>query len=222
MSMSSFIGRAAIASASLALAACAYEVTYRPDYVPREAPAYIAQGRLLILMPQEQREFVYRGSPNSATGEFTTLTIPMGNIVEDIAKQVFGGCFAYGVDVVDTLDGQDGYVLALEGDMEDFAYSYTKVVDQGFDERDTQTWFVPEVDISLHVKARNRSGAVVLDETYDSGIRAGDRYVVTGRPAERINATLHRTLHSLMLELAGDVRPLLMGECELAEVAGGA
>jgi hypothetical protein len=207
--------------AALLLGACAYEIGYRAEYVPPEAPSYVAQGKLLIVMPEEQREFVYEGPPSSSTGDFTTLTVPIGSMVQDIATQVFDQCFAYGVEFVDDTADRDDYVLALEGDLQDFVYSYTKIIDEGFDERDTETWIVPEVDISFAVKAHNRSGSTVLDKVYDSGIVAGESYMVTAKPAERINRTLHATLHALMLQLAADVRPLLIDECELTDVAAG-
>jgi hypothetical protein len=211
------VPRLAVAAAVVTLSSCAYEVGYRPEYVPAETPSYIAQGRLLIVLPQEQREFVYEGRPSSTTGDFTTLTVPVGAIVEDIARQVFGACFAYGVDFVDTLEGQSDYVLALEGNMQELVYSYTQVIDRGFDDQPVDVWIVPEVDISFAVKARNRAGEVVLDRVYDSGVTAGEGYRVTGRPAERINRTLHATLHALMLDVASDVRPLLVGECRIDE-----
>ena len=169
-------------------------------------------------MPEAQREFMYQGRPNSVTGDYTTLTIPLGEIVEDIAKDVFSGCFAYGVEVVDGIAGSEDFVLALEGDMQDSAYSYTKVIEQGFGV-EPETWIVPEVDIAFHVKAHDRSGATVLDKIYDSGVRAGESYMVTGHPAERINRVLHETLRSLMLDLAHDLHPLLLDECRVTEVA---
>lgn len=204
-----------VGAAALGVAACAYEIGYRSEYVPAEAPAFVAHGRLLIVMPQEQREFLYTGPPSSTTGDFTTLTVPIGAIVQDIAKQVFGRCFALGVDFVDTREGQSDYVLALEGDMQQLAYSYTKVIDQGFGDEPGLTWIVPELDISFAVKAYNRAGEIVLDRIYDSGVVAGESYLVTRQPAERINRTLHTTLHGLMLELAEDVRPLL--ECPVED-----
>ena len=222
MSLSYFAARAfALAGASLLLAACAYEVAYRPDYVSADPPPYIAKAKLLIVMPATQREFVYKGHPSSSTGDYTTLTIPMGAIVEEVATQVFGGCFANGVDFVESLEGQDGYVLAVEGDMRDFAYSYTKILDQGFGDGEGTAvpWIVPEIDIAFHVKAYNRAGETVLDKLYDSGVAVGASYIVTGRPAERINQVLHKTLQTLMLNLATDIRPLLTGACEVEEVA---
>jgi hypothetical protein len=209
------------ALAGTLLGGCAYEVGYRPEYVPSEAPPFVAQGKLLLVMPREQRQFVYEGRPSSTTGDFTTLTVPIGEIVQDIAKQVFGQCFAYGVEFVDEVTPEQDYVLAIEGDMQEFVYSYTRVIEQGFEEDDPLVWITPEVDISFAVKAYNNRGALVLEKTYDSGVQAGESYMVTGRPAERINRTLHATLHSLMLQLATDIQPLLLGECEITEVAAG-
>jgi hypothetical protein len=202
------------------LGACAYEIGYRPEYVPPAAPNYIAQGKLLIVMAPEQREFVYEGKPSSATGDFTTLTVPIGSIVQDIATQVFGECFAYGVEFVDSTTGRDDYVLALQGDMQEFLYSYTKVIDEGFNDQPANVWITPEVDIAFAVKGYTRAGDIVLDKIYDSGVQAGESYMVTSRPAERINRTLHATLHALMLQVAADVRPLLLDECEITEVEG--
>jgi len=209
-----------VLGAASVLAACAYEIGYRPEYVPTEVPNYIAQGKLLIVMAPEQREFVYEGKPSSATGDFTTLVVPIGSIVQDIATQVFGECFAYGVEFVDSTAGRDDYVLALEGNMQEFVYSYTKVIDEGFDEQPADVWITPEVDIAFAVKGYNRAGDTVLDKIYDSGVQSGESYLVTSKPAERINRTLHATLHALMLQVAADVRPLLIDECEITDVAG--
>ena len=207
------------AVAALWLAGCAYEVGFQPDYLPNDRPPYVAKGRLLIVMPEDQRQFVYEGAPSSTTGDFTTLTVPIGQIVQDIAQDVFGGCFAYGVDFVNSREGQDDYVLALEGDMQQFIYSYTKVIDQGFDGQQPDAWITPEVSISFAVRAYDRAGAVVLDKVYDSGVKAGESYLVSGRPAERINRTLHETLHALMLQVVADIRPLLVDECEIVDAA---
>ena len=128
---------------------------------------------------------------------------------------------ATGVDFVESLEGQADYVFALEGGMQEFLYSYTKVIDAGFDEDEPEVWITPEIDIAFAVKGYDRAGALVLDKTYDSGVRAGESYTVTSRPAERINRALHETLHALMLDVANDVRPLLMGSCEITDRATG-
>jgi len=203
--------------AALALGGCAYEVGYRSEYLRDEPPQYVAQGKLLIVMPDEQRAFAYEGPPSSRTGDFTTLTVPVGNIVQEIASHVFGECFAYGVEFADSRADRDDYVLALEGNLQEFIYSYTKVIDEGFNAERPDVWIVPEVDIAFAIKGYNLAGEQVLDKVYDSGVTAGEEYLVTSRPAERINRTLHATLHDLMLQVVADVRPLLMQECEVTD-----
>jgi hypothetical protein len=210
---------ASVAAAAVVLGGCAHEIGYRGEYLPQEPPAYVAQGKLLVVMPDEQRSFVYQGPPSSRTGDFTTLTVPIGTMVIEIANHVFGDCFAYGIEFADTREGHDDYVLAIEGDMQEFIYSYTKVIDAGFNAERGDTWIVPEVAIAFAVKAYNRAGETVLDKVYDSGVAAGEQYLITSRPAERINRVLHSTLHDLMLEVVADVRPLLMEECEITELA---
>jgi hypothetical protein len=206
-------------AAALALGGCAYEIGYRGEYVPETPPPYLARGKLLVVMPEEQRSFVYEGPPSSRTGDFTRLTVPIGSMVQEIAGDVFGPCFAYGLEFATSREGHDDYVLAIEGDMKEFIYSYTKVIDQGFNAERADVWIVPEVEIAFAVKGYNRSGAVVLDKVYDSGVKAGEEYMITSRPAERINRVLHATLHELMLDLVADVRPLLMEECEVTDLA---
>ena len=78
-------------------------------------------------------------------------------------------------------------MLAIEGDMQQFIYSYRRVIDQGFDAQRADVWTVPEVEVAL--------------------------------PAERINRVLHTTLDSSVLQLVADVRPLLMEECQITDVA---
>jgi hypothetical protein len=77
---------------------------------------------------------------------------------------------------------------------------------------------VPEVEIAFAVKGYNRAGEQVLDKVYDSGVKSGDEYLVTSRPAERINRVLHETLHGLMLQVVADVRPLLLEECKITDL----
>ena len=209
----------AVGAAYVSLAACTFQTQYEAAYVPDEAPTYIAYGKMVIVMPEDQRNFTYEGPPQSEVGNFTTLTVPIGEIVQSIADQVFTTCFASGVEFVDAIDYDDDFVVALSGDMRDFVYRYQRVIDQGFTDEDTQVWITPEVEISFNVRASDHTGRTILDKTYESGVSQGESYQVTSRPAERISQTLHATLHALMLEVAADLRPLLIGECEITDIA---
>lgn len=208
---------AAVAAAGV-LAGCSYHVAYNKDYVPTRRPPYVAQGKLLIVMPERQLTFEYKGKPSSETGDYTTIDIPVGEIVADIAYDVFGSCFAKGVAFADDRFGDEDYVLAIEGDMQSFMYRYEKVIESGFDERNPEVWIVPQLRVSFGVKAYNARNELLLDKVYDSAVVSGEPYITTMKPAERINRTLHATLHALMLELAADVRPLLIGECQVTDL----
>jgi hypothetical protein len=211
--------RGMAAAALVTLGGCAHEIGFNSAYLPQEPPPYLAQGKLLMIMPEEQRSFVYEGRPSSTTGDYTRLIVPLGTMLQEVARDVFGECFAYGVEVTDSREGRDDFVLAIEGDMQEFIYSYTKVIDAGFNAEPADVWIVPEVEVAFGVKGYNRAGEMVLDKVYDSGVVAGEEYMVTSRPSERINRVLHTTLHSLMTQLVADVRPILMEECEITELA---
>jgi len=61
------------------------------------APSYVADAEVVILMHPHDTEYVYQGAPTTQVGEFTTLTIPIGNIMQEIAAEVFSSCFSFGV-----------------------------------------------------------------------------------------------------------------------------
>lgn len=199
-------------------AGCVHEVGFQADYVPPERPTYIADGALLVVVREDQAEFVYSGPPESEIGDFTTMTIPLATIVQEIAADVFESCFARGVIFAPTRDVDADYVLALEANLDDFLYRYTRIVDRGFAEDDPDVWIIPEVDISFAVDVYDSRGSQVLSKVYDSGVQAGERYRVTSRPSERINQVLHGTLHALITQVANDLYPLLVGECTVFDL----
>jgi len=69
-------------------AGCAYEVGFNPDYVPPERPTFVADGALLVVIREDQAEFLYAGPPDSRIGDFTTMTIPLGAIVSAMALTI--------------------------------------------------------------------------------------------------------------------------------------
>lgn len=200
------------------LCGCTHEIGFDAGYVPPERPSYVADGALLVVLPEEQEQFTYEGPPDSEVGNFTTMSIPLGSIVKEIARDVFGSCFARGVAFATSREAGGEFVLALEGNMDDFVYRYTRIIDRGFSEDDPDVWIVPEVDISFSADVFDSRGTRVLSKVYDSGVRAGERYMVTSRPSEKINEVLHTTLHDLITEVAEDLYPLLIGECTVIDV----
>jgi hypothetical protein len=209
---------AAAAVGAMIQGGCAYQVEYEAGYVPPERPPFVAQGKLLIVLPEEQRSYTYEGPPDSEVGNFTTLTIPVGQMVREISEEIFNSCFAEGLIFADNRFISEPYDIAIEANLQSLLYRYTRIVDTGFDEQNPDVWIVPEVDISFEVLAYDPEGDRLLDKVYESGLVSGEPYMTTSHPAERINETLHATLHELMLELAADLRLLLIGQCEITDL----
>lgn len=212
-------GLVAIAVMLPLLSACSYQVGYQPQYLPAERPSFVAHGKILVVLPESESSFVYKGGPASSVGDYTTLTIPIGRIVRDISKEVFTSCFAEGVEFADKRSEGKDYVIAVEPNLQSFLYRYAQVVDTGFSEEDPDRWIVPEVEVTLDVRAYSANGELLLRHRYGSGVAAGKEYRTTTRPAERINQTLHATLHHLFVQIATDLRPLLIGACRVDDLA---
>jgi len=208
-----------LAAGATLIAGCAYRVGYEPDYVADEAPGYVADTEIVVLMHPHDTEYVYQGSPTTTVGDFTTLTIPIGNIMQEITAEVFSSCFSYGVVFTDSLSRDMAFLVAIEPEIRNFSYAYDRTpIPARFDEEQRYST-TPHVEFELSVKAYDAGGETVLDRVYASGPVAGEPYEVTSRPYERINATFHAALQDLMLRVADDIRPLLVGQCEITDLA---
>ena len=205
---------------AIVLAGCTYQVEYDADYVADEPPTYIADAEIVVLMHPHDTEYVFQGSPTTTVGEFTTLTIPIGNIMQEITAEVFSSCFSYGVVFTDELPSDMGFLVAIEPEIRNFTYAYDRVaIPANFDEEQRFST-TPRVEFELSVKAYDGQDETVLEKVYASGSVAGESYEVTNRPYERINATFHTALQDIMLRVADDIRPLLVGQCEITDFAG--
>lgn len=207
-------GTAAIAV--LALAGCVTETTsgFQGRYLPKDTPEFHGKGQVMIVIPDGQRDFRWAGKASSWIGSDSTLELPLGTIVEQIATDVFGTHFS-GVKFVAARPALTGCDIAVEGDMDQFIYSYTRVIESGFSDETQETWIVPEVDVAFTARAYDASGAQIVGKTYSSGPVAGRRYMVSSKPGERINEALHGTLHDLIDKLAADVNDKQPAACRV-------
>ena len=213
-----------------ALSGCAHQVDFDAAYVSNEAPSYLAEAEIIVLMHDHDVELVYEGAPDSIVGESTTLTMPIGSIMREITARVFRSCFMYGVVFTEALPPEMGYVLAIEPEIQNFSYQYARRVEEGLVEvRPTRSsegmeetpvfTTTPQVQFDLALTAYDRTGRSVLERTYPSGLVSGESWVVSYRPHERINETFHTALQDIMLTVAEDIRPLLVGQCEITDLA---
>lgn len=210
---------------ALLVSGCVYEVEFDPELIAEESPSYIAEAQILVVMPSEEREFIYEGSPTTEVGNFTTLEIPLGQVMQEITAHVFESCFMYGVAFSETLTPDPSYVIAIEPQLQDFSYGYHREPDPDFgigvDGEQPVMMVTPQVEFDLMLKAYNANGEPVLDRVYESGLVSGESYYVTNRPQDRINSAFHSALQEVMQTVADDIRPYLVGQCEITDFVPG-
>jgi hypothetical protein len=208
----------AVLALPLILCGCAAEVAYEPGYLAPAIPKYLAETRILILMDPEDMEYVYEGTADSFIGRDFTLRMPIGAITREIAVEVFQSHFNYGVVFAGAPPPDLRYVVAIDPEIRDFTYRYEQRVEEnviemrsvdGGIEAIPATIITPTIEFELALRAYDAAGNVVLDKIYPSGVVEGESYYVTSRPHERINATFHATLQSMMLRVASDLRSFL-------------
>ena len=206
----------ATAAAMLLLAACVTETTsgFQGRYLPQDKPEFTGKGQAMIVIPDGQRDFRWAGKASSWIGSSSVLELPLGTIVEQIATDVFGTHFS-GVKFVAARPTLSGCDITIEGDMDQFIYSYTRVIESGFSDETQESWIVPEVDVVFTARAYDASGTQIVSKTYSSGPVEGRRYMVSSKPGERINEALHGTLHDLMDKLAADVNKQQPATCRV-------
>lgn len=210
--------RLSLPSLAAVLSACAYEVGFDAEYVTEDTPSYIAEAEIVVLMHPHDTENVFQGNPTTDVGSFTTLTVPVGNIMQEITAEVFQTCFAYGVVFTQELTSDMAFILAIEPEIENFSYGYERVpLDPTGDGEMPRSITTPQVEFDLSVRAYDSSGSTMLERTYSSGLVSGESYEVTNRPYERINETFHGALQEIMVRVADDIRPLLVGQCEITD-----
>jgi len=204
------------------LSACAFEVEYDPDLVAEEAPTYIAEAQLLVVMPAAQRDFVFVGQPKTEVGELSTLSIPLGQVMQEITTHVFESCFMYGVAFTEELVPELRYIVAIEPEIREFSYGYRREPDpdvaQRFDDEPPLMITTPHIEFDLAVTAYNPAGEPILDRVYETGLVSGESYYVTNRPQDIINETFHSALQQTMQSVADDIRPHLVGQCEITDL----
>ena len=210
--------RLSLPSLAAVLNACAYEVGFDAEYVTEDTPSYIAEAEIVVLMHPHDTENVFQGNPTTDVGSFTTLTVPIGNIMQEITAEVFQTCFAYGVVFTQELTPDMAFIVAIEPEISNFSYGYDRVpLDPTGDGEMPRSITTPHVEFDLSVRAYDSSGSTMLERTYPSGLVSGESYEITNRPYERINETFHSALQDIMVRVADDIRPLLVGQCEITD-----
>jgi len=162
--------KTSLVTASLAMlfTACSahFSGSYNPAYIPYEDPEFISDDRALLLMTEAHEQYVYSGSPQSHTLRYSTLTLPLGEILKQATLEALKDSFAAGVEMRTVLKHASDFALIIQPQIERFDYSYSALRNLGLAT-------TPEVTIALRIKVLNNDGVVVRDEVFESGVVSG-------------------------------------------------
>ncbi|MDA8365023.1 MAG: hypothetical protein M0Z84_14700 [Gammaproteobacteria bacterium] len=194
---------------ALSVSGCAYVSTYNPGYLPNDQGSAQAglPGKGLVYTAKADDLRLYTGSPTSFTGGATKLTIPLGAITKEIAISVFRGVFRDGVDSANNLGDLNRYDAVVSPKIIKFTYEYNQAKNLGFA-------ITPTVQLSLEVQLLNKEGKTYWEKSYNSGVREGPAYMVSGSPGERISELTHKTIYALMTQAATDIRAVIVARSE--------
>jgi hypothetical protein len=202
---------------SVVLGGCTAEGLYEPEYLSKVTPPYLAENKIVVLMHEHDEQLVFTGKPESEIGENITLVMPIGTILREVCANVFRSFFMYGVVFTDKLVPDLRYKVAIEPEIRNFGYRYDRQIEGDvFNLRPGSTdgsqaeplsTITPSVHFELAVKAYDANNKVLLDKVYQSGLVAGESYIVTSRPHEHVNETFHKALQQTFERVAVDIRP---------------
>lgn len=189
--------------AGLALTGCTYKVGYNPSYLPGPAGLQPIDGTAAVMISQEDEDSRFAGKPTSFTGSGTTLEVPTGLIVREIALSVFGEVFREGVKLERRLPEEHQYRAIITPHLGYIRYAYNQAKNLGFA-------ITPQVELRLEVSVLDPSGNEILRREYSSGLIDGETYMINLSPQEAINKTIHITLHNLMIQAAEEVSATIL------------
>jgi hypothetical protein len=202
-----FIPKICLLSLLLLIASCTTPLAYNPAYEGTLQPIPGAQlsGRGVILTTEVDDNYVFVGNPTSFTGGGTEISIPLGLITKEIAQHAFERMFSDGVVQARNLDSISSYEVVITPRVANFSYAYNQLKNAGF-------LVTPQVDISLSVDIFDSKKNKIRSNLFTSGIKDGDSYAFSGKPAERINQLAHEVVTELLNQAASDVYYLLVNQ----------
>jgi hypothetical protein len=187
----------AAAAVAVTLGACVSTLQSHPDYVVIAGGGGVGvKGQGVIVMDPELRQKTITAHPTSMTGSATSISLPIGQIIDDVAEKVLTPEFSEGVSTASAVK-PDAYdvVLRLDG----FSFKYDQLSNLGFA-------ITPKVTVGLTIEALSPDGKRLFRKTYERKDYSSGSYVASLNPAERINRGVHQALGEIFREVADDVR----------------
>jgi hypothetical protein len=184
----------------LLLTGCAASMAYRADYLPDKpvTDSDRISGRVLVYTTQADDDKLITAGATSFTGSGIQLTTPVGMMTREIALKVFSKVATDGADASHDLRDAGRYTIVLRPQAQDFTHGFPQLKNLGLA-------ITPEVQVKIRMTLLDTAGRELLAKDYDSGVVSGESYMMSGKPAERINKLAHEVMYDQMRRAAADV-----------------
>lgn len=186
---------AAIVLGGLVSTACTTTLQSNPSYVAAGLAAPVVKGKAVLVLDEELQDRVITAHPTSYTGGATSISAPMGEIVADVGDKILDAAFSDGAEVSSSPKA-GSHDIKVE--LNDFSYMYDQLSSLGFQIK-------PKVTVALTANAVGPDGAVLINKKYTRKDYLVAAYVISGKPAEKINEALHMALGDIFREIVDDV-----------------
>ena len=184
------------------ITSCSYDASFRQDFVPPTPTLSSIQkldGKGLVVLSSSEENFIYSENPSSFTGGGTSLTLPLGKVIKQIALEVFGSTFSEGAYFSNNYENSENYVLIINPILKLDNYKYDQLENLGFA-------VTPKVSISANIIVRAPDQSILFDKNYSYVDMKAPTYVFASSPDEKVNELIHQAIHKIFLESLTDIR----------------
>ena len=189
-----------IALTLVTMVGCTSTATYNPGYEARDQyPSESLPGRALILTDTSDDSLTLSQSPSSFTGGGTTINVQVGQIIKQVATNVFDALFEGGAASSNDPSAAAEYTVVVKPTHGSLDFEYDSLENVGFA-------ITPKATVTIRVEVSDPSGDTLIENVYSSGVVAGDTYVASSEPSEKINKVIHVAVGRAIAEAARDLR----------------
>lgn len=171
-------------------------------------------GTLGIYDTPEEAKRMFRGGPESVTGFALQLNVPLGELSEGAATDVYGHLFNKNSEKIHhiSLVESSKFSAIVHPTIQDFAWRMNQAKNAGFA-------ITPQVKMTLHFEILGADKTIVFSRDYASGWVDGASYMVNFSPLESVDDTVHKTLADLMKQSVIDMEGTLNNNPSITSTA---
>ena len=155
----------------------------------------VVSGKGVVVISDTLLAMQLNQHPNSYTGGFITVTVPIGEVIRDQGLAMLKPRFSDGVETANAAQpGAYNIAMRLDG----FEFKYDGLVNLGMA-------VTPEVTITVTADVTRPDGTLLLHKAYNRTKFKGGSYFASLKPRERVITTLGNALGQIYNDIARDI-----------------